>query len=95
MAEHQPHRSRLERRRMQLEEQARQEEEQARQEEAFSKAYAPDESFSQESFEKQQEPATYHRYVEEQPRDRKSTSRRSGSGMLKQVAQMIGGAGSR
>lgn len=95
MAEHQPHRSRLERRRMQLEEQARQEEEQARQEEAFSKAYAPDESFSQESFEKQQEPATYHRYVEEQPRDRKNTSRRSGSGMLKQVAQMIGGAGSR
>ncbi|MCY1692195.1 hypothetical protein OVA29_17720 [Exiguobacterium sp. SL14] len=50
MAEHQPQRSRLERRRMQLEGQARQEEEQARQEEAFSKKYTPNEPFSQESF---------------------------------------------
>ena len=82
MAEHQPHRSRLERRRLELEEQAKEE------------AFSSEEPVAREPLERQQGTETYHRYVEEQPRDRKSSSRRSNS-VLKQVAQMIGSAGSR
>ena len=84
MAEHQPQRSRLERRRLELEEQAKAEE-----------AFSSDETIAPEPFEKRQEPVTYHRYVEEQPRDRKSSSYRSGNGVLKQMGQMIGRVGSR
>jgi len=84
MAEHQPHRSRLERRRLELEEQAKEEE-----------AFSSEEPTAHEPFERRQEPMTYQRYVEEQPRDRKSSSRRSGNGVLKQMGQMIGRVGSR
>lgn len=82
MAEHQPHRSRLERRRLELEDQAKEE------------AFSSEEPVAHEPLERQRGTETYHRYVEEQPRDRKSSSRRSNS-LLKQVAQMIGSAGSR
>jgi len=83
MAEHQPQRSRLERRRLELEEQAKEE------------AFLSEESIAHEPLKGQQGTETYHRYVEEQPRDRKSTSRLSKNGVLKQVAQMIGSTGSR
>jgi len=82
MAEHQPQRSRLERRRLELEEQAKEE------------AFSSEESIAHEPLKGQQGTETYHRYVEEQRRDPKSTSRRS-KNSVKQVAQMIGSAGSR
>ncbi|MGI1805764.1 LCP family protein [Exiguobacterium sp. TDN 0502] len=80
MAEHQPPRSRLERRRLELEEQAKKE------------AFSTEESITQE---RQEESVAYHRYVEAQPRNRKHTSRRSGNGVLRQVGQMVGRASSR
>ena len=83
MAEHQPQRSRLERRRLELEEQAKEE------------AFSSEESIAHEPLKGQQGTETYHRYVEEQRRDQKSTSRRSKNSVLKQVVQMIGSAGSR
>ena len=80
MAEHQPHRSRLERRRLELEEQAKEE------------AFSTEEPIAQG---RPEESVAYHRYVEAQPRDRKDTLRRSGNGVLRQVGQIIGRAGSR
>jgi hypothetical protein len=83
MAEDQPQRSRLERRRLELEEPASEE------------AFSSEESIAHEPLKGQQGTETYHRYVEEQRRDPKSTSRRSKNSVLKQVVEMIGSAGSR